>query len=182
MKESMIRTFNWIQTEHLKASNKSEWPILLHNLCYFHSCLKLRSRYARCGWNVPLTMNFSNEEFVELLQAAVHEYLIADNRTPTDSIKTINELNKNISLQIIKYLASQIIYGSSIIDEYDAQTIESVADYWIASIAIRKDFEISKLKYKLPQAFYNQSPKLSVLQQAIDSSINHLQLDSPEGT
>ena len=64
MKESIQRAFNWIDVENVKTSNKPEWPILLHNLCYFHSCLKLRSRYYKCGWNSPLTLNFTSEEFL----------------------------------------------------------------------------------------------------------------------
>lgn len=64
MKESIIRSFNWIDADQIKLSNKPEWPILLHNLCYFHSCLRLRSRYYRCGWNSPHSLNFTTEEFL----------------------------------------------------------------------------------------------------------------------
>lgn len=64
MKESIVRSFSWLDSEQIKSSNKPEWPILLHNLCYFHSCLRLRSRYVKCGWNSPLTLNFTTEEFL----------------------------------------------------------------------------------------------------------------------
>ena len=65
MKESLQRSFDWVDSDLVKSSNKPEWPILLHNLCYFHSMLRLRSRYTSgCGWNSPLTLNFTTEEFL----------------------------------------------------------------------------------------------------------------------
>ena len=64
IKENMLRSFSWIDSDQVRLSNKSEWPILLHNLTYFHSCLKLRSRYVRCGWNSPYSLQFSLEEFL----------------------------------------------------------------------------------------------------------------------
>ena len=59
------------------------------------------------------------------------------------------------------------------------QAINSIADYWIGAVATKKDFEITMLKYKIPNAFYNQPFKLTALQQALDN-ISPLQLESPE--
>lgn len=65
MKENMTRDFSWIETDSFKSvSNKQDLSILLHNLCFYHSCLKLRNRFARCGWNSPYTLNFTTEEFL----------------------------------------------------------------------------------------------------------------------
>lgn len=64
MKECMVRSLSWIDSDLIKSSTKPEWPVLLHNLCFFHSCLRLRTRYSRCGWNSPLTLNFATEEFL----------------------------------------------------------------------------------------------------------------------
>lgn len=64
MKENIVRSFSWIDLDILKSSSKPEWPALLHNLCYLHSCLKLRSRYMRCGWNLPYSLQFTTEEFI----------------------------------------------------------------------------------------------------------------------
>ena len=64
MKENIMRSFSWIDSDQAKLSNKPEWPILLHNIIYFHSCLRLRSRYYRCGWNSPSSLNFTTEEFL----------------------------------------------------------------------------------------------------------------------
>ena len=72
MKENMTRCLNWIEVDQFKAvSNKQEWPILVHNLCYYHSCLKLRNRFTRCGWNAPTTLNFTTEEFLVRTSAAI---------------------------------------------------------------------------------------------------------------
>ncbi len=62
-KENILRCFNWIDPDHIRLSNKPEWPIFLHNLCFFHASLNLRSRYSRCGWNTPAGLQFSSEEF-----------------------------------------------------------------------------------------------------------------------
>jgi dynein heavy chain len=64
MKENIMRSFSWVDSDQVKLSNKHEWPILLHNIIYFHSCLRLRSRYYRCGWNSPSSLNFTTEEFL----------------------------------------------------------------------------------------------------------------------
>ncbi|CAF0814844.1 unnamed protein product, partial [Brachionus calyciflorus] len=178
VKENIIRSFSWIDSEQVKISNKPEWPILLHNLCYFHSCLKLRSRYTRCGWNSPYTLNFTTEEFLESLRTAVQEYL-QDSPSRNDSVKSVSDSNKNISLQSIKFVIADLIYGSSASNEYDLQAIESIAEYWISSIANRKDFELTKLKYKIPSAFSSQPVKLGSLQQSLEN-IPPLQLEAPE--
>lgn len=108
VKENIIRSFSWIDSEQAKLSNKSEWPILLHNLCYFHSCLKLRSRYTRCGWNSPYTLNFTTEEFLESLKTATQEYLQYDAPSRNDSVKSVSDSNKNISLQSIKFVIADV--------------------------------------------------------------------------
>jgi hypothetical protein len=57
--------------------------------------------------------------------------------------------------------------------------LQSISEFWISSIANRKDFELTKLKYKIPNAFYNQPVKLAQLQQALEN-ISPLQLEYPE--
>lgn len=72
-----------------------------------------------------------------------------------------------------------MIYGGSASNEYDLQAIESIAEYWISSIATRKDFELSKLKYKIPNPFCAQPAKIASLQQSLEN-IPPLQLEAPE--
>ena len=44
---------------------------------------------------------------------------------------------------------------------------------------MRKDFEISKLKYKIPNSFLSSQPKPAVLQQSLENIMPY-QLDGPE--
>jgi dynein heavy chain len=71
------------------------------------------------------------------------------------------------------------MYGSSASNDYDLQAIQSIADFWIGSISGKKDFELAKLKYKIPNPFYSQPVKLTNLQQSLES-IPSMQLESPE--
>lgn len=60
------------------------------------------------------------------------------------------------------------------------QAIEAIADYWIGSISTgKRDFELAKLKYKIPAAFCSQSPKIASMQQALEA-IPPYQLEAPE--
>jgi hypothetical protein len=43
----------WIDNELLRASNRPEWPALLHNICMLHSAIRLRCRFDLAGWNKP---------------------------------------------------------------------------------------------------------------------------------
>ena len=45
---------------------------------------------------------------------------------------------------------------------------------------MRREFEVPKLKYKIPSAFYNQGFKLTSLQQSLENTISPIQLDAPE--
>jgi hypothetical protein len=105
MKENIVKSFDWIETEHIRASNKPEWPILLHNLAYFHACLKLRSRFPRCGWNGASTLTITSEEFLESLRVATDEYL--SNRAESSKLVP-GEVVKNVSLQAIKIIISEV--------------------------------------------------------------------------
>ena len=73
----------------------------------------------------------------------------------------------------------KLIYGASASNEYDLQAIQSIGEFWISSIANRKDFEMSKLKYKIPNAFLSQQPKLNVLQQSLENILPY-QLEAAE--
>lgn len=74
----------------------------------------------------------------------------------------------------------KLIYGCSASSDYDLQAIEAIADYWIGSISTgKRDFELAKLKYKIPAAFCSQSPKIANMQQALEA-IPPYQLEAPE--
>lgn len=53
MKDSLVRSFNNFEPDILKQSSRAEWPVMLHNLCYLHAAIQLRTRYGFGGWNCP---------------------------------------------------------------------------------------------------------------------------------
>jgi len=197
-KENILRAFNWIDSDQVRLSNKSEWPILLHNLCFFHASLNLRSRYIRCGWNSPTGLQFSTEEFLEAIRVAIQEFSISGSSSFTDplittrseSTKSNSEIgvanpsqslisNKSVSIQALKYIIADLLYGCSASNEYDLQAIGAIGEFWISAIASRRDFEVSKLKYKIPNSFLSSSPKPAVLLQSLEN-ITPFQLEGPE--
>ena len=59
----MVRAFSSMDSELLKQNSRSEWPALLHNICYLHAAIKLRGRFQRGGWNCPADfMNIGNNQ------------------------------------------------------------------------------------------------------------------------
>jgi hypothetical protein len=76
-------------------------------------------------------------------------------------------------------ISFQLLYGCLASDKYDLEAIQCMSDFWISSQTTRRDFELSKIKYKIPSQFFVQPSRLHVLQQALEA-IPHLQLESPE--
>lgn len=64
MKDSLCRSMSWMEPDILKQSNRAEWPVMLHNLCYLHAAIRLRARFGQGGWNCPA--DFANISFREL--------------------------------------------------------------------------------------------------------------------
>ena len=64
-------------------------------------------------------------------------------------------------------------------DEGDLDAIKSICEQWISLTSVRKEFELTKVKYKIPTQFLAQQPRLSSLQQALEN-IPHLILELPE--
>ena len=79
MRENMVRAFNWLDVDLVKTAARPEWSILLHNLCFFHGCLRLRMRYSRYGWNSPFTLNFTTEEFLVLFVLEIFKPILREN-------------------------------------------------------------------------------------------------------
>ena len=71
------------------------------------------------------------------------------------------------------------MYGTHITDPYDQQSLSAIIDYWCSPNAVKKDFEVARLKYRAPQAFFNPNVRLNTLIQSLDSITNHY-LEVPE--
>lgn len=85
-----------------------------------------------------------------------------------------------LDLFLLSNKRKKLIYGCSASNDYDLQAIESIAEYWLGSIATgKRDFELAKLKYRIPGAFCTSAPKIGNMQQALES-IPAYQLEAPE--
>jgi dynein heavy chain len=186
MKEAMTRAFSLIDNDLLRHSSKPEWVPLLHNICYLHCTLNLRTRFGQAGWDLPTLTSFTNVELTSAFQVAAREFSLCDQSiVRQESAHTgggggSSETNiRQLSWSAIRYALSELIYGARALSEYDQRAIANIIDFWIQPGSVRRDFEFSKIKYKIPSVFFGQQPKLGQLQQALESLSVH-QLDVPE--
>jgi dynein heavy chain len=64
-------------------------------------------------------------------------------------------------------------------DEGDLEAIKCICEQWISPAAVRKEYELAKVKYKIPAQFLVTQPRLVTLQQALEN-LPHLLLELPE--
>ena len=53
---------------------------------------------------------------------------------------------KGISWIGLRYVITELIYGSYIVDEYDQTNLSAIVDYWVGPNAVKKDYEATKCK------------------------------------
>jgi dynein heavy chain len=185
MKEAMTRAFSLIDNDLLRHSSKPEWIPLLHNICYLHCALNLRTRFGQSGWDLPTLTSFTNVELTSAFQVISREFSLSDQsivrlESAHSTSGITNETNiRQLSWSGIRYALSELIYGARTLTEYDQRAVANIVDFWIQPGSVKKDFEFSKIKYKIPSIFFAQQPKLSQLQQALESLSIH-QLEVPE--
>jgi len=185
MKEAMTRAFSLVDNDLLRHSSKSEWIPLLHNICYLHCALNFRTRFNQAGWDLPTLTSFTNVELTSAFQVVAREFALSDQSAlrleSTRRNSTVsNETNiRQLSWSAIRYTLSELIYGAKALSEYDQRAISNIIDFWIQPGSVKKDFEYSKIKYRIPAVFFGQQTKLSQLLQALESLSNH-QFDVPE--
>ncbi|CAF3865898.1 unnamed protein product [Rotaria sordida] len=185
MKEAMTRAFSLIDNDLLRHSSKPEWIPILHNICYLHCLLNLRTRFSQAGWDLPTLTSFTNVELTSAFQVVAREFALSDQSivrlesAHTSSAVSTEANIRPLSWTSIRYALSELIYGARALSEYDQRAIANIVDFWIQPGSIKRDFEFSKIKYKIPSIFFAQQPKLSQLQQALESLSIH-QLDAPE--
>ncbi|XP_041109797.1 dynein heavy chain 8, axonemal-like [Polyodon spathula] len=170
MKDGMLRCLQGVDSEALKTSSRPEWPAVVHNLCFLHSAVRLRAASGGAmGWNSRDTMMFGNQQFMDALHVLTEEFRDRDPEAE----------GKGVPWPGIRYLLSEVIYGSNITDESDRVSLTSLVDFWISSTATKKDCDLTKLKYRVPAAFFTPGTQLSSLLQALDS-VPRNSLDVPE--
>ncbi|ESO89151.1 hypothetical protein LOTGIDRAFT_229063 [Lottia gigantea] len=176
MRDSLVRSFASLDYDVLKQGNRAEWPIILHNLCYLHATIQLRARFGQGGWNCP--QDFKQIGFIELQEGL--RFTASEFKDPIVSVGADgSNVTRSTSWTGARYILSEVLYGSHITDSYDQQSLCAIVDYWLSPQAIKKDFEVARLKYRVPSAFFNTNVRLNTLIQALDG-INHHYLDVPE--
>ncbi|KAG8444848.1 hypothetical protein GDO86_009850 [Hymenochirus boettgeri] len=168
IKGGLIQSWKFVTEDTLAVNSRPEWPALLHNLCFFHCAARLRTLYGTsAGWNSPEVMRFGSMELTEGLQLLKDEF------------KEESESSGQISWAAIRYVLSEVIYGCNVSNEFDITILTSMIDYWISPTTTKKDYELTKLKHKIPPAFFSSDLNPSSLAQRLES-IPLYSLDTPE--
>ncbi|CAL1527205.1 unnamed protein product [Lymnaea stagnalis] len=176
MKDCLVRSMSWMEPDILKQSNRPDWPAMLHNLCYLHAAIHLRTRFSSGGWNIP--HEFSTIGFRELQEAV--GFTVGEFRDLLFVMASDGSMvPRTTSWTGIRFMLSEIVYGTHITDIYDQQSLGAIVEYWCTPNAVKKDFEVARLKYKAPAAFFNPNVRLNTLTQAMDGLSQHY-LEVPE--
>ena len=65
LKDSLLRSFTWMDSEVLRQNTRTEWLPFLHSLSFLHAALRLRARLGRGGWNCAKNvLRIGNDEFM----------------------------------------------------------------------------------------------------------------------
>nr|XP_014351636.1 PREDICTED: dynein heavy chain 8, axonemal-like [Latimeria chalumnae] len=170
MRDGLMRCLQWVDSESLWSGTHPDWLAVVHNLCFLHCAVRLRAQYGNTtGWNYSNMMMFENRELMEALQLLSDEF---NNGDPQNGGRSISWTN-------LRYLLSEVVYGSNVKDESDKTSLAAMVDYWISPCTTKKDCELTKLKYKIPAAFFAPNARLSSVLQALDA-IPQYSLDVPE--
>uniref|UniRef100_H3A2H2 Uncharacterized protein n=1 Tax=Latimeria chalumnae TaxID=7897 RepID=H3A2H2_LATCH len=166
MRDGLMRCLQWVDSESLWSGTHPDWLAVVHNLCFLHCAVRLRAQYGNTtGWNYSNMMMFENRELMLLSD----EF---NNGDPQNGGRSISWTN-------LRYLLSEVVYGSNVKDESDKTSLAAMVDYWISPCTTKKDCELTKLKYKIPAAFFAPNARLSSVLQALDA-IPQYSLDVPE--
>jgi len=163
-KDSLQRSLQWVDGDLIRVSIRQEWPALLHNLCMLHSLIRLRTRYGLTGWNKPLDLrNFGTAELWQALDLAVREF-----QDSIDLTAQSGGSSRSIQWNGLRYMLAEVVYGRNMSDEFDRQGLSAMIDYWISPAAVKREFEATKIKYKLPSALFSSHVRLNNLWSALE--------------
>ncbi|XP_048577711.1 dynein axonemal heavy chain 8 isoform X3 [Nematostella vectensis] len=172
-KDSLQRSMTWVDNELLRISNRPEWPALLHNLCMLHSIVRLRTRFKLAGWNRPEDFKgIGTAELWQSLDLAVREFQDTADMNAGGS-------SRSIQWNGLRYMLSEVVYGSCVSDDFDRQGLSAIIDYWVSPAAVKKEFEAAKTKYKLPSALFTSSVRMTNVLSGMESVAGDV-LELPE--
>uniref|UniRef100_A0A1I8IAQ6 AAA_lid_11 domain-containing protein n=1 Tax=Macrostomum lignano TaxID=282301 RepID=A0A1I8IAQ6_9PLAT len=156
------------------GGGRSDWPAALHNLTMLHAALQLRARL-NGGFNRPGdAAQIGLEDFLAAARALAREF--------RDEATGKLVAGRAVNYGSVRSVLQETVYGGAMLDFQDALTVGAAADYWLSANSVKKDFEVAKLKYRIPPVFFgSQSSKLPQLIQALEQTIPAFSFDCAEG-
>ncbi|KAK3735811.1 hypothetical protein QZH41_019912, partial [Actinostola sp. cb2023] len=88
---------------------------------------------------------------------------------------------RSIQWNGLRYMLTEVVYGSCVSDDFDRQGLSAMIDYWISPAAVKKEFEAAKTKYKLPAPFFSSHVRSANILTAIESISGDV-LEIPEAS
>eukprot|EP00117_Sycon_ciliatum_P045642 scpid309/ scgid0180/ Dynein heavy chain 8, axonemal; Axonemal beta dynein heavy chain 8; Ciliary dynein heavy chain 8 len=161
---SMQQNMAWLETALLGESTRPEWVPTLHNACALHSLLVLRSNIKLPSLGVAQHWNTSH--IWEALRWITQEFRSADSVIAQVGA---GENTRSVSWTALRYYITEVIYGGSVANATDLQTISTLVATWFSPSSVSRDFEIPKLGYKLPAAAFRANPSTTSLSRDVTS-------------
>ncbi|XP_028415382.1 dynein heavy chain 8, axonemal-like isoform X2 [Dendronephthya gigantea] len=177
IRDNLVRSMSLVDSDILASSTRSEWPAILHNVCVLHNVVRLRSQYQLVGWNEPEVIKPGALELYDAIRVAAREF--GEHTSHERSKSPVTATGKAIQWNALRYMLAEVVYGKIIRDEFDQQSLNAIVDYWISPAAVKKEFEASRVKYRLPSVFFSGNVRLPTLVQSLESLPANV-LDVPE--
>lgn len=129
IKAGLRSSYQWVSQDTLDVVPRSEWRQALFVQCYIHSLVQERRKFGPIGWNIPYEFNQSD-------LAACTQFL--QNHIMEMDAKKLPEPNWNT----VRYMVSQIQYGGKITDDFDMLLMDTYAEKYFHSGALKAHYEL----------------------------------------
>jgi len=137
MKAGMKRSYAGFTQDTLDTVQRSEWKTLLWTLCHCHSVTQERRKFGAIGWTVPYEFNQSDLNACTLF---MQNHLLE-----MDAKKA-----KEVTWTTVRYMVSDIQYGSRITDDMDRRQMTSISENFYRQEVLEPGYSFLK-GYTIPQ-------------------------------
>ncbi|CAE1271156.1 DNAH [Acanthosepion pharaonis] len=153
VKENMLQSFSHLDPDILKRSSNPMWPAMIHNICLLHATLRLRASL-KSTWSYPEDIwKNDSSELLEAIEFAATEF----KDSVTFTVSGGGQTTRIVSWYAIRNILSEGIFGRCLQHLGDRLCLAAMVEHLISLSAVKKDFEYSKLKYKIPAAFFQNN-------------------------
>ncbi|VEL38300.1 unnamed protein product [Protopolystoma xenopodis] len=108
-------TLQNVTAQTLITCHHPSFSPLVFTLAFFHAVVQERRKYGKLGWNIPY--DFNESDFRVCLRILV-----------TYMNKAVEEADKRIPWNTLKYLIGEVMYGGRAIDEFDRRILKTYVD------------------------------------------------------